>query len=146
VYSSVPTSNFLTINGVRLHYLDWGGNGPALVFLSGMGCSVYIFGSIAPRFADWFRVVALDRRGHGDSDYPEVGYDPETLADDLRQFLDGVGIERAVLVGHSMAYVELTRLAVLRPERVLGLVFLDAAYDPSRPDYKAAYQKNPIGR
>src|SRR5919205_3334489 len=85
-------SDFVNVNGIRLHYLDWGGNGPVLLFLAGMGCSAYIFKQLAPRFADKFHVLALDRRGHGDSDYPETGYDPDTLTKDLRQFLNVLNI------------------------------------------------------
>lgn len=140
----VPKSDFVHANGIRLHYLDWGGNGPALVFLTGMGCSVYIFGQFAPRFVDNFRVLALDRRGHGDSDYPETGYDPDTLTEDLRQFLDALGVEKVILVGHSMAYIELCHFTALYPERVLKLVFLDAAYEDFLPGNKAVWERNPL--
>ena len=139
-----PKSSFVNINGIRIHYLDWGGDGPALVFLTGMGCSAYIFGQFAPRFTDNFHVLALDRRGHGDSDCPETGYDPDTLTDDLRQFLDALGIEKAILAGHSMAYVELCHFTVLYPERVLKLVFLDAAYEDYLPENNAVWEKNPL--
>ena len=141
---SLCTSDFLDVNGIRLHYLDWGGDGPMLLFLSGMGCSIHIFNKFAPRFTHRFHVLGLDRRGHGDSDYPETGYDPDTLTEDLRQFLDGLKIDKVILVGHSMAYIELSRFAVLYPERVLKLVFLDAAYDNSLPETKTAYGKNPL--
>jgi non-heme chloroperoxidase len=137
-------SGFVNVNGIRLHYLDWGGEGPVLLFLAGMTCSAYIFKSFAPRFADKFHVLALDRRGHGDSDYPETGYDPDTLTEDLRQFLDALKIDQVILVGHSMARVELSRFAVLYPERLLKLVFLDAAYDSSSLEYKAVMEKNPL--
>jgi pimeloyl-ACP methyl ester carboxylesterase len=142
---SLPTSGSVNVNGIRLHYLDWGGQGPALVFLAGMGCSAFIFSRLAPRFTPIFRVLALDRRGHGDSDFPDTGYDPDTLAEDLRCFLDALGIHRTHLVGHSMGYLELTRFAVLHPDRTLKLVFLDAAYDGSLPYYQEAYAKNPLG-
>lgn len=137
-------SDFVKVNGVRLHYLDWGGNGPALLFLTGMGCSAYIFSRFAPRFIDKFHVLALDRRGHGDSDYPKTGYDPDSLTEDLRQFLDALKIEKVVLAGHSMAYIELCHFAALYPERVLKLVFLDAAYDNSSSETKAVFEKNPL--
>ncbi len=97
-----------------------------------MGCSAYIFKSFAPRFTDNFHVIALDRRGHGDSDHPETGYDTDTLTEDLRQFLDTLKIDQVILAGHSMARIELSRFAALYPERVLKLVFLDAAYDIPR--------------
>ena len=142
--TSSSKSDFVKVNGIRLHYLDWGGEGPALVFLTGMGCSVYIFKSFAPRFADKFHVLALDRRGHGDSDYPESGYDPDTLTEDLRQFLDALKIDQVILVGHSMARIELSRFAALYPERLLKIIFLDAAYDSSSLEFQTVMSKNPL--
>ena len=144
--TSSSKSNFITVNGIRLHYLDWGGEGPVLLFLAGMTCSAYVFKSFAPRFADKFHVLALDRRGHGDSDYPDTGYDPDTLTEDLRQFLDALKIAQVILVGHSMARIELCRFAVLYPERLLKLVFLDAAYDSSSLEFKSVMGKNPLAK
>src|SRR5512139_1556148 len=116
---SPHTSNFVTVNGIRLHYLDWGGSGPALLFLAGRGCNAHLFDDFAPRFTGQFRVLALTRRGHGESDYPETGYDIDTLVEDIRQFLDSLGIERVILAGHSLAGIELPHFAALYPERVL---------------------------
>ena len=141
---SMYRSDFVKVNGIRLHYLDWGGSGDALVFLAGMGCSAYIFGEFAPRFTDKFHILAFDRRGHGDSDYPETGYDPDTLTEDLRQFLDALKIDQVILIGHSMARLELSRFATLYPERLLKLVFLDAAYDTASMEDKAAREKKPV--
>jgi pimeloyl-ACP methyl ester carboxylesterase len=115
-----------------LHYLDWGGNGPALIFLTGMGSSAYIYSRFAPRFTDRFRVLALTRRGHGDSDYPETGYDADTLTEDIRQFMDSLHIEKAILAGHSLAGVELTHFAATNPTRVEKLVYLEALDDRRR--------------
>jgi non-heme chloroperoxidase len=141
---SPHTSGFVSVNGVRLHYLDWGGNGPTLLFLAGLSNSAHIFDQFAPRFTDKFRVLALTRRGHGESDYPELGYDPDTLANDVRQFMETLHIDQAILVGHSMANVELCHFAALYPDRVLKLVFLDAAYDRTSPAFKAKVEKNPL--
>src|SRR5512145_2282943 len=104
--SSSPRSDFVQVNGIRLHYLDWGGEGPALIFLTGMGSSAYIFNKFAPRFTDRFRVLALTRRGQGDSDTPERGYDADTLTEDIRQFMERLKVEKAILAGHSLAGVE----------------------------------------
>ena len=65
--NSPHKSDFVNVNRIRLHYLDWGGSGPTLIFLTGMGSSAYIFNKFAPRFTDKFRVLALTRRGAGDS-------------------------------------------------------------------------------
>ena len=130
--SSSPRSDFVQVNGIRLHYLDWGGNGPTLIFLTGMGSSAYIFNKFAPRFTDQFRVLALTRRGHGDSDIPETGYDPDTLTEDIRQFMDSLQVEKAILTGHSLAGVELTHFAATHPTRVEKLIYLDALDDRRR--------------
>lgn len=136
-------SDFVQVNGINLHYLDWGGKGDVLLFLAGMGCNAHIFDHLAPRFVDKFHVMALTRRGHGESDHPETGYDVDTLTEDLRQFLGAVGIEKVILAGHSMASVELSHFAALHPERVLKLIFLDAAYDRSSASYKDMVEKSP---
>jgi pimeloyl-ACP methyl ester carboxylesterase len=126
---SNPKSDFVNVNGIRLHYLDWGGTGPALIFLTGMGSSAYIFNQFAPRFTDKFHVLALTRRGQGDSDYPESGYDADTLVEDIRQFMDHLHIDKASLAGHSIAGVELTHIAATYPTRVEKLIYLDALDD-----------------
>lgn len=137
-------SDFVNANGIRLHYLDWGGNGDTLLFLAGMGCNAHIFDDFAPRFIDQFHVMALTRRGHGESDHPEKGYDVDTLTEDIRHSLDALGIEKVILAGHSMAGAELSHFAALHPERVYKLVFLDAAFDRSNASYKNMLEKNPL--
>jgi pimeloyl-ACP methyl ester carboxylesterase len=138
-----PKSDFVHVNGIRLHYLDWGGTGPALIFLTGMGSSAYIFNKFAPRFADKFRVLALTRRGQGDSDYPESGYDADTLTEDICQFMDRLHIEKAILAGHSLAGVELTHFAATYQTRVEKLIYLDALDD--RRGFPAIREQNPLG-
>lgn len=137
-----PKSDFVNLNGIRLHYLDWGGTGPALIFLTGMGSSAYIFNKFAPRFNDKFRVLALTRRGQGDSDYPETGYDADTLTEDICQFMDSLNIEKAILAGHSLAGVELTHFAATHPNRVEKLIYLDALDD--RRGHQVIQEKNPL--
>jgi non-heme chloroperoxidase len=132
----------ITINGVTLHYLDWGGHGPVLLFLTGLGNSARIFDDLAPRFTDRFRVLALTRRGHGRSEIPETGYDTGTLTEDIRAFLDALKIDRVSMAGHSLAGDELTRFVTLYPERVDRLIYLDAAYD--RTTLPTLYASMPV--
>jgi non-heme chloroperoxidase len=141
---STYKSDYVHVNDIRLHYLDWGGNGPALIFLTGMGCSAYIFNQFAPRFADRFHVLALTRRGQGDSDYPKTGYDADTLTEDIRQFMDQLNIKKAILAGHSLAGVELTHFAATHPNRVEKLVYLDALDD--RRAESAVIERNPLSK
>jgi len=137
-------SDFVSVNRINLHYLDWGGNGNVLLFLAGMGCNAHNFDHLAPRFADNFHVMALTRRGHGESDHPETGYDIDTLTEDVRQFLDTLRIKKVILAGHSMAGVELSHFCALYPERVLKLIYLDAAYDRSSASYENMAEKSPL--
>lgn len=115
--------------GVRLHYLDFGGHGPTLLFLAGLGNTAHAFDDFAPRFTDRFHVVALTRRGFGESDHPASGYDTPQLVEDIRQAIDALHLGRVSIVGHSIASEEMTRLAATHPDAVNKLVYLDAAYD-----------------
>lgn len=136
-------SAFVTANGIKLHYLDWGGKGKVVLFLAGVGNSAHIFDDLAPKFTDRYHVLALTRRGHGKSDSPTTGYDLPNLVEDIRLFLDQLQIKRVTLVGHSFAGDEMTRFATLFPDRVDKLVYLDAAYD--KADLSSpAFSKNPF--
>jgi pimeloyl-ACP methyl ester carboxylesterase len=103
----------VTVNGVRVPYLDWGGSGPALVFIPGMGGTAHVFDDFAPRFVDQFRVVGVTRIGFGESDQPErEGYDLASRVAHIRAVLDALGIARATLIGHSLGGDEITAFAV----------------------------------
>ena len=114
---------------VRLEILDWGGHGPALVFLAGFGNTGHVFDGFAPQFTNRFHVLAVTRRGFGASSRPPTGYDTGSLAQDIAAVLDSMGIRRASFVGHSFAGTELSFLGAYHPGRVAALVYLDASYD-----------------
>ncbi|MGB3715889.1 MAG: alpha/beta hydrolase [Candidatus Promineifilaceae bacterium] len=124
---------FVNSAGVRLHYLDWGGSGRPMVLLAGLGSTAHIFRELAPRLRSRHRVLALTRRGHGRSDRPESGYDLDTLVSDIHHFLDEMGIDRPILVGHSFGGVEMPLFAKYYPARVESIVFLDAVFPRSVP-------------
>ncbi len=126
---SLHKSGFVLANGVRLHALDWGGKGKTLLFLADIGYSAHVFDEIAPKFTDSFHVIALTRRGQGESEKPASGYDTDTLIEDIRQFLDKKGIGKVIIAGHGLAGVEMTRFASVLKSRVEKLVYFDAAYD-----------------
>lgn len=113
-------------DGAHLHYIDWGGEGRNVVLLAGIGGTAQLYRGLAPILAEKFRVVALTRRGHGRSDRPESGYDNDTAVDDIRRFFEHLEIQRAILIGHSWAGLEMTRFCALHPERVAAIVYLDA--------------------
>jgi pimeloyl-ACP methyl ester carboxylesterase len=115
--------------GVALEVLDWGGHGPSLILLTGLGETAHVFDDFAVHLTDRFHIIGVTRRGAGASSRPEDGYDTATLAHDIGTVLRQLGIERAIFVGHSAAGAEMTAFAASAPDRVLALVYLDAAYD-----------------
>jgi pimeloyl-ACP methyl ester carboxylesterase len=112
---------------VTIHYLDWGGTGPPLVLLTGQGDNAHVFDDLAPRLAPRYRVIALTRRGYGQSSHPTSGYAVDSLADDVVAVLDRLRLRRVYVAGHSIAAFEMTRLAVRHPERVARLVYIDGS-------------------
>jgi pimeloyl-ACP methyl ester carboxylesterase len=149
VEAQSPAVQFVTVeDGVRLEVLDWGGVGRPVVLLAGSGNTAHVFDEFAPRLIGFCRVYGITRRGYGLSSHPESGYTEQRLADDILRVLDSLKIAAPVLVGHSMAGEELTRLGDDHSDRLAGLVYLDAAADPtdfpaSSPAYMALFQKLP---
>jgi non-heme chloroperoxidase len=119
----------VAVDGTWLHYVDYGGSGAPLVFLAGLGNSAHIFDDFAPRFTDLHHVVAITRRGYGESGRPQRDFETGRLVADLEAVLDSLRLQRVVLVGHSVAGGEMTAFATTHPDRVDALVYLDAAYD-----------------
>ena len=113
---------------VRLEVLDFGGSGLPLVLLAGLGNTGHIFDKIAPKLVDQFHVYAITRRGHGASSTPASGYGVDRLADDVLQVIDALKLGRPVVAGHSVAGEELSSIGTRHPEKVAGLVYLDAGY------------------
>ena len=115
-------------HGLSLHALEWSREGTLLLFLHGFSNDAHVWDWCAPTFAPHYRVLALDHRGHGDSDRdPEGRYDHETMARDVAAALDSLGIARVAIVGHSLGGRVAMRFAGLFPERVAGLVIVDSA-------------------
>ena len=125
----IPSDRFVSLDGVRFHYLDWGGDGEPLLLLAGLGCTAHVFAELAPHLGDRFRVLALTRRGHGLTDQVHRGHALAEGAEDARRFLDALGIQRAHVAGHSMGGGEVSALAARHPARVDRVVYLDGAYD-----------------
>jgi pimeloyl-ACP methyl ester carboxylesterase len=119
---------------VKLHVLDFGGTGTPLVFLSGIGNNAHVFDDFTQRFTRDHRVIAITRRGFGESSHPDGPYDQPTLAADIRTVLDSLNIGHAILAGHSIGGYELTHFAAKYPDRVAGLIYLDAGADPVAAD------------
>lgn len=123
---------FVTVNGLRLHYLDWGTAGKRpLILLHGGSAYAHWWDLVAPAFADDCHVLALDQRGHGDSEHADPpAYGTRHYVADLRRFVETLALHRPVLMGHSMgghnALIYATQYA--RELTALILVDTDATY------------------
>jgi hypothetical protein len=107
--AAVPQVRFIQVEpGVKLEVLDWGGSGPPLVLLTGLGHTAHVYAQFAHHFTDKFHVIAITRRGFGLSSQPARGYDVATRARDDIRVLDALKIPKAIFVGHSIAGDELS--------------------------------------
>jgi pimeloyl-ACP methyl ester carboxylesterase len=113
---------------VQLEVLDWGGSGQAIVFLAGLGNTAHVFDKFAPKLTDQYHVYGITRRGFGLSSSPSSGYSADRLGDDVLAVIDVLKLVKPVLAGHSIAGEELSSIGSRHPEKVAGLVYLDAAY------------------
>ena len=126
----MTTRSSLTRKGVELVYWTWPGAAPPTLLLHGIGNYGRYWDLFADAIAGRLRLIAPDARGHGESGRPAEGYAPADFAADALAILDRLGIERAVIVGHSMGGLHSINLAARHPERVLALVIVDASPDP----------------
>lgn len=119
---------FATVNGVRLHYRDWGGAGTPVVLLHGLASTRHTWDLVAPVLGQHLRVIALDQRGHGESDQPEDSYGFDVFVADLRGLLAKLGVQRPVLVGHSWGGNVALEYAAAYPQDLSALVLVDGGF------------------
>jgi non-heme chloroperoxidase len=126
---SLHTAQFITVDkDVKLEVLDWGGSGRPLVLLTGLGNNAHIFDKFAPKLTGAYHVYGITRRGYGASSAPASGYSADRLGDDVLAVIDSLKLNRPVLAGHSIAGEELSSVGSRHPEKVAGLIYLDAGY------------------
>jgi pimeloyl-ACP methyl ester carboxylesterase len=119
----VIAGDVVLASGLRLSYADQGDPGdPTVVALPGPTDSWRSYRPVLERLPAGIRAVAVSLRGHGDSDKPAAGYRIDDFAVDVVQLLAALGIERALLTGHSGSCLVVRRVALDHPERVAGLV------------------------
>ena len=115
-------------HGNRIHCLEWSREGVPLVLVHGFGNEAHIWDDFAPLVAPHYRVIAIDQRGHGDSSHdPELRYDYDFLVADLEAVTSALGMERMVLVGHSLGGRTSMLFSGKHPQRMAGLVIVDSA-------------------
>ncbi len=127
---SEPSSNFASVNGVEFHFVDWGepdvpSDCPTLFLLHGDMRTSRSWDAVARHLCEQFRVIALDSRGHGESDWPESGYSFAQRIDDLEAFADATELRDVVAVAHSTGGVVAAMLSERRPDIFTKLVLLE---------------------
>jgi pimeloyl-ACP methyl ester carboxylesterase len=126
------------VRTVRLPVVESGDpDGTPVVFLHGLSDSWRSFEPVLAHLPSSLRMLAVTMRGHGDAPKPEEGYGVKQLAADVVAVLDRLGVERAIVAGHSMGSIVAIRLALDAPERVAGLVLMGAR--PSFADLDELY-------
>jgi esterase len=131
----LPEERVVAANGLRFRYLDWGqqGNRPIL-FLHGGALTAHTWDLCCLALREDFHCLALDQRGHGDSDWaPDADYSIAAQREDIRGFAAAVGLGNFVLVGMSMGAINGLAYAITYPETLSALVLIDAGPTVRRP-------------
>ena len=136
----VPADHNVEVNGLNIHYLDWGGpSGRDLLLVHGQGGNGHNWDHIASVLRQEFRVIAVDQRGHGDSDHTWDGYGVASFASDLAEFVEKVGIAPCDYVGASLGARNGIAYAGDRSDHLKHFVCLDYG-----PEMSVASARNQI--
>jgi len=123
-WNSSLTPQTVQIKGHTIFYIVKG-EGKPLILIHGYGAGIWIWEKQIDLFSQFYRVYALDLIGHGFSDRPKIPYTPEAYIYFFKDFMDGVGIEKATLIGNSMGGGIAWAMATLFPDRVNRLLLID---------------------
>ena len=120
-----PTSQYVRVRDIRLRYVDWGGDGPVLLLFHGDMRTSRSWDAVSRRLADDYRVIALDARGHGDSDWTPRGYRFAERVDDLAAFCEALELRQVIGVAHSTGGVVMALCAQKHPGMFSRLALME---------------------
>jgi len=131
----LPSERIVDIGGLRFRYLDWGNDGlRPILFLHGGALTAHTWDLCCLALRDEFHCLALDQRGHGDTDWaPDADYSIAAQREDVRGFVDKLGLDRFILAGMSMGAINALAFAIHHPEKLSHLVIIDAGPEIRRP-------------
>jgi esterase len=132
---ALPDDHQVIVGSMRFHYLDWGGTGTPILFLHGGGLTAHTWDCVAVMLRDRFRCVALDQRGHGDSEWARpAAYSPADYASDIARLVQHLApnADQPIVVGHSMGGLNVLAFARNHPESARGAIAIDVAVTSSR--------------
>jgi esterase len=124
----LPDEHRVTVNGLRFRYLDWGSAGkPVILFLHGGALTAHTWDLCCLALRDDYHCLALDQRGHGDTDWaPNADYSIAAQRDDIKGFAEAMGLDRFVLVGMSLGAINSLAYAIEHSATLSALVLIDA--------------------
>ncbi|MBF6560647.1 MAG: alpha/beta hydrolase [Candidatus Binataceae bacterium] len=136
--SREPISSDLIVNGLRLHYLDWGGDGPPIIVLHATGFLGRIYRPIAEALRAIGHVYTYDQRGHGDSERAAgENYGWDITASDLEGFILAMGLTGVRGIGHSAGATAMGAIASGRPDLLARAMLIEPIiFDSSTPDLR----------
>lgn len=121
-----PANHDVMVRGLRFHYVDWGGDGQPVLFLHGGGQTARTWDLVCVQIRKQYRCYALDQRNHGDTDKASsTENDRAEMCEDVRAFVEAIGLDRFVLVGMSMGGANTMAYASKYPERLRAVVIVD---------------------
>src|SRR4029079_15998590 len=122
------------VGDLSLSYQEWGRpDAPPVIMLHGFGVSGHMFDEFADRMQDRYRLLALDQRGHGDSEWSEAGdYTRNACVEDLEGFRQALGIDRFILIGHSMCGLNSVVDTNRYPQHIRALVLVDVGPESAK--------------
>ena len=135
----MPKDKYIRVNQLRLHYLDWGkGGDKTLLLLHGFMSHAHMWDNLATELSARYHVLALDQRGHGDSEWSkEAYYSIDSHFSDISVFIESLGLEKVVILGHSMGGRNALFYAACAPEKVERLILVDARLGNNQEASKA---------
>ncbi len=140
--TNCPEDKFIHIDGLRLHYLEWGNGHPVtMLLLHGIGNDAHVWDHFAQNVANRIRIIALDQRGHGLSDWPmPPAYRCEDYVADVDKLVYALQLNELILMGHSMGALHAINYAAMQPGKVACLIHADI--EPCPPDWNKKYLLN----
>lgn len=123
---TLPRDNQMIVGTTRFHYLDWDGGGQPILFLHGGGLNAHTWDVVCTMLKDRYRCIALDQRGHGDSEWsPVVDYGVYTQRKDIQGFVANLQLRTPLLIGQSMGGLNSIAYAIEHSREIKGLVIVD---------------------
>ena len=126
-----PKDKTVNVNGINLHYLDWGNEDkPKILLLHGLRGHCHSWDDVSAEFCKDYHIVALDQRGRGESDWASGGdYSSQSFVADLEGFCEAVGFDKFTLIGHSMGGRNSMAFAGNNADKLENLVIVDIGPD-----------------